>query len=460
VTFPSGVIKDIAGNAYAGTTAYDFTTVVAADTTAPTVTTFAPAATATAVAVDANIVLTFSEAVQKGAGVIQIHSGSATGTVVESIDVTSANVTISGSTVTINPTANLANGTHYYVTFPSGVIKDIAGNAYAGTTAYDFTTVVAADTTAPTIVSVSPVDGATAVAVDANIVLTFSEAVQRGLGSIELRDVLGNLIESFDVTSTNVTISGSTVTINPTANLANGGLYTVHVNAGVVTDLAGNALQSSTDSIFGTVASSVGGSVGGDSEDGDSEDGDSEDGDSEDGDSENYAALSEIDSVDEEVLNLVIEGDRLANTLIGGNGNDAITGLAGNDTLIGGLGNDTLTGGAGRDTFRFDTLPNSSSNVDILIDFTPKQDFFEFSQAIFSGLSTREIGATISSSEFRFGAGIEAASTASQHFIYNTTNGFLYYDSDGVGGVAAVQVAVVGLTIHPLLTYTDFHVIA
>ncbi len=110
------------------------------DTTNPTVTTFSPADGATGVAVGRDIVLTFSEAIQKGAGTIAIHSGSM-GTVVESYDAaTSSSIAISGNTLTINPTADLSGGKHYYVTFADGSIKDIAGNNFAGTSIYDFTT--------------------------------------------------------------------------------------------------------------------------------------------------------------------------------------------------------------------------------------------------------------------------------------------------------------------------------
>ena len=42
---------------------------------------------------------------------------------------------------------NLANSTNYFVTFASGNIKDSAGNAYSGTTTYDFTTIAASATT-------------------------------------------------------------------------------------------------------------------------------------------------------------------------------------------------------------------------------------------------------------------------------------------------------------------------
>jgi uncharacterized delta-60 repeat protein len=112
-----------------------------ADTTAPTVNTFTPADGVTGVAVDHNIVFDFSESIQRGTGTITIHSGSADGPVVESYNAaTSTNLTLSGSTLTINPTADLVNSNHYYVTFSAGSVKDLAGNSYAGTTSYDFTT--------------------------------------------------------------------------------------------------------------------------------------------------------------------------------------------------------------------------------------------------------------------------------------------------------------------------------
>ena len=110
------------------------------DIIAPTVASFAPADAATGVAVGSNIVLNFSEAIQKGTGLIEIRSGSLTGNVVAS----SADATISGSALTINPTADLTTGTHYYVTLANGSIDDLAGNHYAGTSAYDFTTASAA----------------------------------------------------------------------------------------------------------------------------------------------------------------------------------------------------------------------------------------------------------------------------------------------------------------------------
>ncbi|MEG5048155.1 Ig-like domain-containing protein, partial [Microcoleus sp. B4-C1] len=250
VEIAAGAIKNLGGNNYAGTTgatAWNFSTAAAVDTTAPTAT-FTPADNATSVAVAADLVVTLSEAVQKGTGNIVIKKVS-DNSVVETIDVTSTNVTVSGSTVTVNPTADLAPGTDYYVEIASGAIKDLAGNNYAGTTgatAWNFTTAAAVDTTAPTA-TFTPADNATSVAVAADLVVTLSEAVQKGIGNIVIKKVSDNsVVETIDVTSTNVTVSGSTVTVNPTADLAPGTDYYVEIASGAIKDLAGNNYAGTT----------------------------------------------------------------------------------------------------------------------------------------------------------------------------------------------------------------------
>jgi methionine-rich copper-binding protein CopC len=109
------------------------------DTTAPTVSSFSPTDGATGVATSSNIVLTFSEAITRGTGSLLLKT--AAGATIETFDAATSNrLTLSGSTLTIDPTSTLANGTNYYVTLAAGTIKDLAGNSYAGTSTYDFTT--------------------------------------------------------------------------------------------------------------------------------------------------------------------------------------------------------------------------------------------------------------------------------------------------------------------------------
>jgi len=115
------------------------------DTTAPTVTSFTPSNGSTGAGVSDTIVLKFSEAVHLGTGLIEIHSGSATGALVESFNAASStHLTVSGDTLTIDPTNNFANSTDYYVTFADGSIQDYASNHYTAASAYHFSTVAAA----------------------------------------------------------------------------------------------------------------------------------------------------------------------------------------------------------------------------------------------------------------------------------------------------------------------------
>jgi hypothetical protein len=214
-----------------------------ADFTAPTVLTFSPGDGGTGVAVGSNIVLTFSESIQRGSGFISIHAGSPGGSVVESFDAAgSANLLFSGSRLTIDPTWNLSSSTQYYVTFDPGTVKDMAGNSYAGTSVYDFTTAVF-DNTAPTVTGFSPGDGLTGIAIDSNIVVTFSEAIAKGAGTIAIHSgsAAGPVVESFDAaTSPNLIFSGSTLTIDPAWNLSNNTQYYVTFAPGTVRDVAGN----------------------------------------------------------------------------------------------------------------------------------------------------------------------------------------------------------------------------
>ena len=100
------------------------------DTTPPTADSFAPADDATDVAVEANLEIQFSEDIQKGSGNVFIKQVS-DNSVVETIDVTSSQVTVSGNTATIDP-SDLETGTEYYIEIPVGAFADTAGNEYIG----------------------------------------------------------------------------------------------------------------------------------------------------------------------------------------------------------------------------------------------------------------------------------------------------------------------------------------
>ncbi len=158
---------------------------------------------------------------------------------------------------------------------------------------------------------------------------------------------------------------------------------------------------------------------------------------------------------------LTVTGTSGNDTLYGGNGNDTLNGAAGNDTLYGGAGNNTLTGGAGKDYFVFNTSP--STTFDTITDFVSGTDKLEFSKSIFTGIATAAgtgNGAALTANEFVSSTTATAGTTATSHFIYNSTSGVLYYDADANGAGASVQVALIGTTTHPALVAADFLVIA
>lgn len=98
-----------------------------------------PADEATAVAIGSNLVITFSEDIQRGNGDIVLKT--AAGAMVASYPAASSNnLSISGHSLTINPSVDLSYATAYMVEFAAGSINDISSNSYAGSTAYNFMT--------------------------------------------------------------------------------------------------------------------------------------------------------------------------------------------------------------------------------------------------------------------------------------------------------------------------------
>jgi methionine-rich copper-binding protein CopC len=139
-------------NSGANTITYSDASISAADVIDPTLSSSSPADNTTGIAIDSNVVLNFDENVVVGTGNITIKK-TADDSTVETIDVTSALVTGSGtSAITINPAADLAGGTEYYVLIDATAFDDAFANSYAGissTTALSFTT---ADNTNPSLV--------------------------------------------------------------------------------------------------------------------------------------------------------------------------------------------------------------------------------------------------------------------------------------------------------------------
>ena len=497
----TGTIKDLAGNAItaAGFNNVNPTGTLAVDVTAPTVSTFTPTDGATGVAVGSNIVLTFSENIAKGSGTITLRSGSATGTIVESFDAATSNrITLSGTTLTIDPTSDLSANTQYFVVFTSGNIKDTAGNAYAGISTYDFKTVNIINGTAnnDTLTGTASADTINGLAgndvitggagtdvmnggdgSDLYIIAAASEhtaaeiADNGASGTDEVRFTSATANETLTLYATDTGIEQAVIGTGTATAAVTTGTTVLNVNAAALSyglTLIGNAGANTLTG--GSGNDTLQGGSGNDTLDG-----------GEGTDTADYSdkttavavtlngstsASVTVGGVAEDTVKNIenvtggsaadtLTGDGLANTLSGGAGNDTLNGGIGDDWLYGGAGSDTLTGGTGIDRFVFDTAPNATTNKDTITDFVSGTDKLVFSKAIFTGL-TGAVGVNLNSGAFWSGTGVTTAHDADDRFIYNSTTGALYYDADGNGTAsAAVQIALLGSTTHPTLLYSD-----
>jgi Ca2+-binding RTX toxin-like protein len=275
------------------------------DSLAPTIYSISPLDGATAVAIASNINLTFSEAIQKGIGTIAIHAGSAGGAVVESFDAAiSPRLVFSGSSLTIDPLADLGNNTQYFVAFAAGSVKDMAGNNYAGNTTYDFTTIK------NTITGTADNDNLVGTNGDDIVnALAGNDTIKGGLGADQMVGGLGNdtyTIDNKDDLVIESKIAG-TDTVNSSISY-------------ILSDNVENLILNGKSSLNGT-------------------------------------------------------GNSLNNNLTGNAGANSLKGLTGNDLLFGGLGKDKLTGGLGKDTFDFYTSLEigKGASRDSITDFSHSQ---------------------------------------------------------------------------------------
>lgn len=171
-------------------------------------------------------------------------------------------------------------------------------------------------------------------------------------------------------------------------------------------------------------------------------------------------------------------GDKFANfeNLTGGHGNDILTGNAGgnvldgregNDTLTGGAQVDTMTGGTGADIFNYLNKTEIVGASDSITDFTSVDgDKIGISKAGFGIAAGVKIGG-VGSNDFAAHyfvsgdlANPDSSATEAGHgqFLFDTDDGIgrsvLYYDADGLGAAAAIQIATFSNGEH--LAASDF----
>jgi Tol biopolymer transport system component len=170
--------------------------------------------------------------------------------------------------------------------------------------------------------------------------------------------------------------------------------------------------------------------------------------------------------------NDVLSGDGFGNALAGGGGADTLRGEAGNDVLGGGAGKDRLYGGkdkTSQDAFLFDTKLTgkgvANQHKDQILDFGPKFDALWFDEAAFGNktiakhlkgkMFSLDAPMKMKASFFKVGT---KATDKDDFFIYNARTKKLYWDVDGSGKKAMVEIASLKLQKGEgtTLTHKDF----
>ena len=101
---------------------------------------------------------------------------------------------------------------------------------------------IPADNTPPVILTLSAPDDDTETSVSANLVVGFTKAVVIGTGNITLKNLTDATQATIAVTdASQVSIAGSVLTINPTANLLASKAYAIRIDATAIHDTAGNS---------------------------------------------------------------------------------------------------------------------------------------------------------------------------------------------------------------------------
>ncbi|NTU53949.1 MAG: DUF4347 domain-containing protein, partial [Chlorobiaceae bacterium] len=107
--------------------------------------------------------------------------------------------------------------------------------------------IVVIDKTPPVFLDSAPFDNATDVAVDSSLELYFDEDVMAGSGYLIVSNDFGDYRSINVQDGSQVSFSGSMLTINPLNLLRTGRLYSVQMSAGVVLDIAGNFFAGISD---------------------------------------------------------------------------------------------------------------------------------------------------------------------------------------------------------------------
>ena len=211
----------------------------------PTVVSYNPEPGAESVSFTSNLVLTFDEIVEKGAGLISILSEDTT----VQIDVNSDAVVIGEDAriVTI-VSGGFISGKQYTVKLDRGIVKDLMGNEYMGMLSGSTWSFTSGGQSGPQLKDLIPNDGATDASVF-GLSIRFATNVVVGEGNIVIYDAAGTAVETISVTAKEVTLEGTTLTV-PYSNPLNFNTnYYVNMDEGAIKDEDGNDFSGFNDEV-------------------------------------------------------------------------------------------------------------------------------------------------------------------------------------------------------------------
>src|SRR6202795_5242352 len=194
--------RDPAGNALASNFVWRFTTGAI-----PTVTSTVPANGATGVPLNQAISTTFSEPMN--AATITTATFTLTGPPGATAVTGTVTYVAASNTAIFTPAANLTASTVYTATITTGATS-VCGNALAANFVWAFKTGATTNTSAPTIISTNPANGAAAVPINQKVSATFSAAMNAAT-------INGT---TFTVTGPGATLVAGTVTYSAGSNTA------------------------------------------------------------------------------------------------------------------------------------------------------------------------------------------------------------------------------------------------
>ena len=238
---------------------WSFTTTGLADATRPTVSVTTPADAAPAAPNNTRVSATFSEAMNPTT--VNGSSFTLTNTTLGTAVTGTVSYSVASRTATFTPTTPaLLPGNNLFTATLTTVATDLAGNALAGNSAvlpaagnhvWTFTTSAVSDSTAPTVSTISPADGATAVCLTRVVSASFNEPMNAATLNTSTFIVSNNGVAVAGTVSYDAASQLASFTTTSAAGFAPSTAFVVTIESGAtgVADLAGNALAS--DRVWG-----------------------------------------------------------------------------------------------------------------------------------------------------------------------------------------------------------------